>query len=140
MLIAVDFDGTIVEHAYPAIGRPIPFAIESLKQLQADGHLLVLWTFRTGSKLDEAVAYCRDRGVDFYAVNRAFPEEEWTPEGPRKIDADMFIDDRNFGGLPDWGEIYRRIKFGDDPHAPYDGRRAEVRKEKKSFLSKLFGE
>lgn len=141
MLIAVDFDGTIVEHAYPAIGRPIPFAIDVLKQLQADGHLLVLWTFRYGDKLDEAVRYCHDRGVDFYAVNRAFPEEEWDPQGPRKLDADLFIDDRNLGGLPDWGEIYHIIKYGNTPGAQYGNPRpAPQPKQKQSLLSKLFGQ
>ena len=44
MTIAIDFDGTIVEHAYPEIGHPIPFAIETLLQLQEDGHRLILWT------------------------------------------------------------------------------------------------
>ncbi len=49
MVIAVDFDGTIVEHEYPAIGRPIPFAIETLLQLQKDNHKLILWTVREGN-------------------------------------------------------------------------------------------
>ena len=42
MIIAIDFDGTIVEHKYPEIGREIPFAIETLKRLQADRHKLIL--------------------------------------------------------------------------------------------------
>ena len=58
--IAVDFDGTIVEHDYPAIGREIMFAFASLKQLQEQGALLILWTYRTGSLLDAAIDYCRD--------------------------------------------------------------------------------
>lgn len=111
MLIAVDFDGTIVEHRYPAIGRELPFATDTLRQLQSEGHRLILWSVREGKLLDEAVAFCRERGVEFYAVNRDYPEEEW--EGnkhfSRKIKADIFIDDRNLGGLPDWGTIYRMI-------------------------------
>ena len=51
MIIAVDFDGTIVEHEYPAIGKPIPFAIETLLHLQKDGHRLILWTVRRGDLL-----------------------------------------------------------------------------------------
>ena len=43
MLIAVDFDGTIVEHKYPAIGKELPFAIETLKKLQSDSILRRLW-------------------------------------------------------------------------------------------------
>ena len=57
MVIAVDFDGTIVEHKYPAIGKERPFAVATLKQLMEDGHKLVLWSVRTGELLDEAVAW-----------------------------------------------------------------------------------
>lgn len=75
MVIAVDFDGTIVRHRYPEIGEEIPFAITTLKMLQYDQHLLILWTVREGPLLEEAVAWCRARGLEFYAVNRDFPEE-----------------------------------------------------------------
>ena len=112
MIIAVDFDGTIVEHRYPAIGKERPFATETLKKLAADGHRLILWTVREGRLLDEAVEFCRERGVEFYAVNRDYPEEEkaHNKHYSRKLKADLFIDDRNIGGLPDWGLIYRMIK------------------------------
>lgn len=110
MIIAVDFDGTIVEHRYPAIGPELPFAIDTLKFLCAQRHKLILWTVREGELLDEAVAYCRRRGLEFYAVNKNYPEEKPTHEGySRKLQADLFIDDRNLGGLPDWGEIYRML-------------------------------
>lgn len=108
MTIAVDFDGTIVEHKYPAIGRELPFAIETLKKLRDEHHRLILWTVREGRLLDEALAFCRDRGLEFYAVNRDYPEEEKGRNNhySRKLKADLFIDDRNLGGLPDWGTIY----------------------------------
>lgn len=111
MVIAVDFDGTIVEHRYPQIGQEIPFATDTLKQLIKEHHKLILWTVREGELLDEAVAWCRERGVEFYAVNKDFPEEKQTAAHhySRKIKADVFIDDRNLGGLPDWGTIYKMI-------------------------------
>lgn len=111
MIIAVDFDGTIVEHKYPHIGKEIPFATDTLKQLMREHHKLILWSVREGELLDEAVAWCRERGVEFYAVNKDFPEERQTTEHhySRKIKADVFIDDRNLGGLPDWGTIYQMI-------------------------------
>ncbi|MGB0897409.1 MAG: hydrolase, partial [Flavobacteriaceae bacterium] len=59
LIIAVDFDGTIVTDAYPKIGKPQLFAFETLKRLQDDGHRLILWTYRCGSKLEEAVAFCK---------------------------------------------------------------------------------
>ena len=112
MVIAVDFDGTIVEHKYPEIGREIPFAIETLKMLIEDRHQLILWSVREGELLEEAVNWCKERGVEFYAVNRDYPEEkkENNNHFSRKLKADLFIDDRNVGGLPDWGEIYRIIR------------------------------
>ena len=104
MTIAVDFDGTIVEHRYPEIGQEIPFAIETLKMLIKDRHRLILWTVREGEKLREAVEWCRQRGVEFYAINRDYPEETTANNQhfSRKIKADYFIDDSNLGGLPDW--------------------------------------
>ena len=111
MTIAVDFDGTIVEHRYPEIGREIPFATDTLRMLAQEGHRLILWSVREGELLDEAVAWCRERGVEFYAVNRDFPEETRNHDNySRKLKVELFIDDRNVGGLPDWGLIYTMIK------------------------------
>jgi len=109
MIIAIDFDGTLVEHRYPAIGRIIPFAFETLKALQAKKHRLILWSHRSGKELEEAVEFCRSQGVEFYAVNKNYPEEEWNELDSRKILADIYIDDRNLGGMHPWGEIFLLI-------------------------------
>ncbi len=111
MTIAVDFDGTIVEHRYPEIGKELPFATQTLKMLIADRHKLILWSVREGKLLDDAVEWCRQRGVEFYAVNKDFPEEDLSKNQSfsRKLKADIWIDDRNIGGLPDWGTIYQMI-------------------------------
>ncbi len=109
LTIAVDFDGTIVENRYPEIGKPVLFAVETLLKLQEEGHNLILWTYRTGSHLDEAVLFCRKKGISFYAVNKSYPEEIYDHSLSRKIQADYFIDDRNIGGLMGWGEIYHRL-------------------------------
>ncbi|WP_445736310.1 BT0820 family HAD-type phosphatase [Mariniflexile sp.] len=109
LIIAVDFDGTIVEDAYPKIGKPMMFAFETLKKMQEKGHRLILWTYRYGTRLDEAVSFCEENGVFFYAVNRSFPEEELNENMSRKIHADLFIDDRNVGGFFGWGEIYQML-------------------------------
>lgn len=107
--IAVDFDGTIVEDNYPNIGKPKIFAFETLKKLQEKGHTLILWTYRSGKTLKEAVEFCEENGIVFYAVNKSYPEEEYDPKLSRKINADLFIDDRNIGGLVEWGEIYIQL-------------------------------
>ena len=110
MVLAVDFDGTIVENRYPAIGREIPFAIETLILIQKElKHTLILWTVREGRELQDAIDFCRERGLTFYAANRNHPEPI-PPGEARKLNADMFIDDRNFGGVPDWGFIYQALK------------------------------
>lgn len=109
LVIAIDFDGTIVEHRYPFIGRIRPFAFETMEALQIKGHRLILWSHRAGKKLDEAVKFCNSHGIEFYAVNKNYPEEAWDESDSRKILADIYIDDRNLGGLPSWGEIYNII-------------------------------
>ncbi|MBO5886979.1 MAG: hypothetical protein IKT83_06555 [Bacteroidaceae bacterium] len=111
MTIAVDFDGTIVEHRYPKIGKELPFATQTLRMLIEDRHKLILWSVREGKLLEEAVEWCRERGIEFYAVNKDFPEEdlEKNQHFSRKLKADIWIDDRNIGGLPDWGTIYQMI-------------------------------
>ena len=141
MIIAVDFDGTIVEHRYPAIGKERPFATDTLKKLIKDGHRLILWTVREGRLLEEAVEFCRERGVEFYAVNRDYPEEEkeHNKHYSRKLKADVWIDDRNVGGLPDWGTIYEMITHRKTYEDIFqDAGYEEDALPKKGFLQKLF--
>lgn len=126
LIIAIDFDGTIVEDAYPKIGKPILFAFDTMIRLQKEGHRLILWTYRHGKKLQEAVDFCAKNGIEFYAVNKSYPEEEFDDSMSRKIHADLFIDDRNVGGLLGWTEIYKLI-FDQEPE----------RKKKKGFFSFL---
>ncbi|PKP24225.1 MAG: hydrolase [Bacteroidetes bacterium HGW-Bacteroidetes-2] len=109
LIIAIDFDGTIVENEYPKIGKPKIFAFDTLKKLQDNGHRLILWTFRYGKSLEEAISFCKDNGIIFYAINKSFPEEEFDFKVSRKISADIFIDDKNIGGLLGWGEIYHQL-------------------------------
>ena len=107
--IAVDFDGTIVEHQYPEIGKEKLFAFRTLKELEKQGARLILWTFRTGKELEDAVDYCRQNGIEFYAVNKNYPEEVMDESVSRKIDADIYIDDKNIGGFPGWSEVWQMI-------------------------------
>ena len=128
MNIAVDFDGTIVEDRYPQIGKERPFATATLKQLIKDGHHLILWTVREGSRLDEAVKWCEEHGVRFFAVNRDYEDDELTSNHhSHKVKADMFIDDRNVGGLPEWGQIYQMIHSGQSYRQLLTGRNSYER-------------
>lgn len=142
MIIAVDFDGTIVEHRYPSIGREIPFAIDTLKKLREEHHKLILWSVREGRLLDEAVAFCRERGLEFYAVNRDYPEEDsgCNNHYSRKLKADLFIDDRNLGGLPDWGTIYEMVhhKLTYETLLERSAEEEESPSRGRGFLSRMF--
>lgn len=125
MIIAVDFDGTIVDHCYPDIGKPVPDAIEWLKLLQDAGAKLILWTMRSGGRegerdlLQEAVEYCRSSGIEFWAVNSNPEQAAWT-QSPKAY-AHAYIDDAAIGcpllenprcgGRPfvNWGEVGPRM-------------------------------
>ena len=133
MKIAVDFDGTIVDHDYPAIGKEKMFAFQTLKELQKRGCLLILWTYRTGKELDAAVEFCRTNGLEFYAVNKSYPEEILDETVSRKINADIYIDDRNLGGFPGWSETWQMINPDnfDFNNMPID------EEEQESFFSRL---
>lgn len=139
MIIAVDFDGTIVEHRYPEIGKEIPFAVATLKQLQQDGHRLILWSVREGKLLDEAVKWCEERGLYFLAVNKNLDEPDTDDQQitnasySRKLKAKIFIDDRNVGGLLDWGVIYELItkRISYDEYLATQGVDAPVKKQEK---------
>lgn len=135
MIIAVDFDGTIVTHEYPNIGKEIPFAIDTLKRIQKEGkHQLILWTVREGDLLNKAVEYCRTRGLEFYAVNSNYPESEEITGQTRKLNAELFIDDRNLGGLPDWGVIYRMINSGNPWELPQSENTDYFKPKKKGWF------
>ena len=140
MIIAVDFDGTIVEHDYPRIGRTIPFSIETLLKLQKDKHRLLLWTVREGDLLQEAVDFCAKKGLSFYAVNKNYPEEDVTTAA-RKLNADLYIDDRAPGGLPDWGVIYHIINGMEKGETSFDkmmfGGEFNDSRRKKNFFIRL---
>lgn len=140
MTIAIDFDGTIVTHEYPNIGKEIPFAIDTLKRMQElPDVVLVLWTVREGALLDEAVEYCRNKGLEFYAINSNYPEESAKYPEPRKLMADLFIDDRNLGGLPDWGVIYRMVKSGKYHQPDSNEIEPEYQLPKKGLFRTIFG-
>jgi hypothetical protein len=129
--IAIDFDGTIVDHEYPAIGKEKLFAFQTLKELDKLGARLILWTFRTGKELDEAVEYCRKNGIEFYAVNKSYPEEIFDDTVSRKIDADIFIDDKNVGGFPGWSGVWQIL-------TPYELHEKEAEKKISSSHKNIF--
>ena len=95
-VIAVDFDGTLAKNRYPNIGEPNIKLINHLIKRKAYGDKLILWTCRIDKELDDAIEWCKEHGLEFDTVNDNLPEiiEAWD-SNPRKIFADIYLDDRN---------------------------------------------
>ena len=93
--IAIDFDGTCVEHEYPSVGMDVEGAVETLRALNNKGHRLILFTMRSGEKLEKAIKWFKDRDIELWAVNENPEQKQWT-ESP-KVFADVYIDDAALG-------------------------------------------
>jgi hydroxymethylpyrimidine pyrophosphatase-like HAD family hydrolase len=93
--IAVDFDGTIVTHKYPEIGEPVDKALYTLRRLRSANHKIILFTMRSGEKLDEAIKYLEDAGIQLYGINENPSQGSWTAS-PKPY-AHLYIDDAAAG-------------------------------------------
>lgn len=94
MIIAIDFDGTVVSHEYPHIGEDIG-AVPVLKELIDAGHKLILYTMRSGRLLDDARMWFERNGIELYAVNENPEQSSWTSSV--KVHANLYIDDSALG-------------------------------------------
>lgn len=108
MIIAVDFDGILCEDAFPEIGKPKYPVISAVRQLIDAGHEVILWTSRVDERLKDAVKWCSDYGLRFCAVNGNAPTNVLKyGTDPRKVYADVYIDDRSLLFLRDQ-RLYRK--------------------------------
>lgn len=96
-ILAVDFDGTLCENAYPDIGLPKHDIIKSVMKCASKGYKIILWTCRNRESLSEALEWCKGLGLEFDAVNTNLPEvQEFFGGGDtRKVFADLYLDDKN---------------------------------------------
>ena len=95
-IVAVDFDGTLCENAYPNIGAPKYHIINAIKEYKSYGWKIVLWTCRNEDDLTDALAWCKKQGLEFDAVNCNIPDvQEMFGGDTRKVFANVYIDDRN---------------------------------------------
>lgn len=117
MIIAVDFDGTVVKHEYPAVGECVG-AVEILKELIRNGHILILLTMRSDQYLEDAVNWFKERNISLYDVNNNPTQKDWT--NSRKVYAHLYIDDAALGvplkqdrgddrAYVDWVEVRRLL-------------------------------
>ncbi|MBO5671644.1 MAG: hypothetical protein J6R81_00565 [Alistipes sp.] len=120
MIIAVDFDGTCVEHDYPDVGMDVEGAVDVLKALNAKGHKLILFTMRSGTKLDAAVRWFKERKIELWAVNTNPEQKSWTDSV--KVHADLYIDDSAVGcplmfiddaprPMVNWAKVRERLEY-----------------------------
>lgn len=118
MIIAIDFDGTIVKNAFPEIGEPLPGAIDTIRDLQAAGHHIIIWTCREGKHLADAYKWLSMQGVDVRDLgvnsNAADMIEEFGRD-VRKVFANVYIDDRNLGGFPGWFTVRQALLAHHEP-------------------------
>ena len=100
MYICVDFDGTIVDHRFPEIGKPVPGAIKWMKRIHHAGGKLILYTMRSdgelmGNLLSDAVNYVKSEGVELFGINNNPTQKSWTSSP--KVYGEIYIDDAAFG-------------------------------------------
>jgi hypothetical protein len=107
MIIAIDFDGTLHTGEWPGIGAPAPYAADVLQRLSAEGHYIIIWTCREGEKQTDMVNWLIAHEIPFNRINDNAPEQTAIfGNNCRKVSADIYIDDKQVGGLPTWNEIY----------------------------------
>lgn len=94
-VLAVDFDGTLCDIAWPEIGEPNQTLIQLLILVREQGVKLILWTCRESDALSNAVQWCKEKGLEFDAINDNVQEriDEYGGNS-RKISADWYIDDK----------------------------------------------
>lgn len=121
-VVAVDFDGTLVDSRYPDIGPTVPYALEVVKKLIESGIDVVIYTVRDGQALRDAEKWCKDNGLKIAGANY-HPARDYGPTfPPSKLDADLFIDDKNLctpltkvigfkRHCVDWQEIAEELIF-----------------------------
>lgn len=94
VILAVDFDGTLVTNKFPEIGEIRPEVWNAVLSAQKDGCKIILWTSRTGEVLNQAVQFCHEHGLVFNAINDNIPEVKALGWDARKVFAKYYIDDR----------------------------------------------
>ena len=120
IIIAIDFDGTCVEHDYPNIGLEVEGAVETLLRLNNRGHKLILNTMRSGERLDAAVKWFKERHIELWGVNKNPEQSEWTSSP--KVFAHLYIDDSALGcpvrfidgvrhHVVDWSRVSSELEY-----------------------------
>ena len=117
MIIAIDFDGTIVQNKFPAIGELLPNATDVINQLFDDGHYIIIWTSRNGAQLVNAMNFLIHTGIKFHRINDNNPvNTEKYGSNSRKVYAHIYIDDHNLDGFPGWERVLPAVEQAESNH------------------------
>jgi hypothetical protein len=118
-IIAIDFDGTIVDHEFPRIGKLLPGAKEVINEWYDKGYFILIWTCRNNYEPDHpewdqapigaVTKFLEKNGVKFHGINQQQPGLGFYLES-RKIFANVYIDDRNLGGFPGWSIAHAMVE------------------------------
>jgi histidinol phosphatase-like enzyme len=111
MILAIDFDGTIVEDEYPKIGKLRPNAKKFINKLSKEGYFIIIWTCRTQEYGFEAEQFLIENGIKFDEINKSCPAnvEAFIGNDTRKVFANLYIDDKGLITIPDWETIYNIV-------------------------------
>jgi hydroxymethylpyrimidine pyrophosphatase-like HAD family hydrolase len=107
MIIAVDFDGTIVDHEFPKIGKEKPGAIRVLNRLKEKGHKIVIWTCRESYSINEMLKWLNENGFQPDAINENIDKNMQFAK--KKVYADLYIDDRSFPAFTSWEDLEKEL-------------------------------
>ena len=108
-VIAIDFDGTIVEHKFPDIGKLLPNAKKAISALYHFGFYIIIYTCRGGVEVVEMIKFLDFKKVPYHKINENAPFEMIKFKPSPKIYADVYIDDHNIFHNPSWKEIYEEV-------------------------------
>jgi hydroxymethylpyrimidine pyrophosphatase-like HAD family hydrolase len=108
-VVAIDFDGTIVEDAWPTIGKLKPGALDVIKRLRDNGDDIVIWTCRKEKDLSDAIKFLDQNDIPYNAVNENVESIKLDFSPFPKIYYDVLIDDKNLGGVLPWDEIEKML-------------------------------
>jgi len=117
MILAIDFDGTIVHNKFPAIGELLPNSKEVINQLYDNGHYIIIWTSRDGAELLKAINFLIHTGIKFHRINDNNPvNTEKYGSNSRKVYAHMYIDDHNMEGFSGWERVLSAVEQSESNH------------------------
>jgi hypothetical protein len=106
-IIAVDFDGTIAQYGswkgVGVFGDPVLSAQWALKMLKNLGATIIVHTCRKETNL--VIDYLREHKIPYDHVNYS-PRNVELKLSPKKIAADIYIDDKAIGFRGQWRETY----------------------------------